>query len=144
MYTQPYFQNIIWHDQLGRNKNKYLTIHINLLMNYTCETFSCRFIDSQMVYWTDLWWQNSIFWHVNICLILEWIPEKIRHRSGCSRHVQILKMADIRATFVSQKISKIRWKNIVKNSLEGPDTFVTGSWDDEVIIYRKLNDSYSI
>ncbi|XP_063402813.1 nucleoporin Nup43-like [Mytilus trossulus] len=40
-------------------------------------------------------------------------------------------MADIRATFVSQKISKIRWKNIVKNSLEGPDTFVTGSWDDE-------------
>lgn len=58
--------------------------------------------------------------------------------------MQILKMADIRATFVSQKVSKIRWKNIVKNSLEGPDTFVTGSWDDEVIIYHKLNDSYSI
>jgi hypothetical protein len=49
--------------------------------------------------------------------------------------VQNLKMADTRATFVtfvSQKISKIRWKHTSKHALEGSDCFATGSWDDEV------------
>ena len=49
--------------------------------------------------------------------------------------MQNLKMADTRATFVtfvSQKISKIRWKHTSKHALEGSDCFATGSWDDEV------------
>ena len=62
--------------------------------------------------------------------------------SGCSRHVQNLKMADTTratfVTFVSQKISKIRWKHTAKHTLEGSDCFATGSWDDEVFIKRFL------
>lgn len=34
--------------------------------------------------------------------------------------------------FVSQKIRKIRWKPPPKESLQPPEYFVTGSWDDDV------------
>ena len=37
-----------------------------------------------------------------------------------------------RATFVSQKINKIRWRQQQKQTLNEPDVFVTGSWDDFV------------
>lgn len=56
-------------------------------------------------------------------------------------------MADIGAKFVSQKINKIRWKNFTKNTLTGPDTFITGSWDDEVFVLllnHTMNDKNEI
>ncbi|XP_029652632.1 nucleoporin Nup43-like [Octopus sinensis] len=40
-------------------------------------------------------------------------------------------MADMNVKFISQKISKIRWKPVGASSLQKPNLFVTGSWDDE-------------
>ncbi|OWF45896.1 nucleoporin Nup43-like isoform X1 [Mizuhopecten yessoensis] len=40
-------------------------------------------------------------------------------------------MADTRATFVSHKINKIRWRQQQKQSLQESDVFASGSWDDE-------------
>ncbi|GAB1608792.1 nucleoporin Nup43-like [Argonauta hians] len=40
-------------------------------------------------------------------------------------------MADMNVKFISQKISKIRWKPLPLSSLEKPNVFATGSWDDE-------------
>lgn len=47
-------------------------------------------------------------------------------------------MADVRAKFVSQKISKIRWKPPLKQALKDVDTFATGSWDDEVFDEQEM------
>lgn len=41
-------------------------------------------------------------------------------------------MESINAKYVSQKISKIRWKPVSHAALQQPDIFVTGSWDNEV------------
>ncbi|KAK3580498.1 hypothetical protein CHS0354_001096 [Potamilus streckersoni] len=40
-------------------------------------------------------------------------------------------MADIRVKFVSQKISKIRWRPCSRQGFGSSDVFATGSWDDE-------------
>ncbi|KAM4772509.1 nucleoporin Nup43 [Rhinophrynus dorsalis] len=40
-------------------------------------------------------------------------------------------MEDKVAKFVSQKISKTRWRPISTSSLQQPDVFATGSWDNE-------------
>ncbi|XP_018599193.1 nucleoporin Nup43 [Scleropages formosus] len=37
----------------------------------------------------------------------------------------------INAKFVSQKISKTRWRPVSSSSLQQPDIFATGSWDNE-------------
>ncbi|CAH1798467.1 unnamed protein product, partial [Owenia fusiformis] len=42
-----------------------------------------------------------------------------------------LKMADVFAKFVSQKISKIRWCPASDHSLQRSDVFATGSWDNK-------------
>ena len=36
------------------------------------------------------------------------------------------------ATFISQKVRKIRWKPDPKKIVHKPELFVTGSWDNEV------------
>lgn len=41
-------------------------------------------------------------------------------------------MESIIAKYVSQKISKTRWRPVSHSSLQQPDIFVTGSWDNEV------------
>lgn len=41
-------------------------------------------------------------------------------------------MENINAKYVSQKISKIRWRPVSHAALQQPDIFVTGSWDNEV------------
>ncbi|ESO85758.1 hypothetical protein LOTGIDRAFT_221179 [Lottia gigantea] len=41
-------------------------------------------------------------------------------------------MEELNLKFVSQKISKIKWQPVPKQSLKVADTFVTGSWDDDV------------
>lgn len=41
-------------------------------------------------------------------------------------------MENINAKYVSQKISKTRWRPVSHSSLQQPDIFVTGSWDNEV------------
>ena len=41
-------------------------------------------------------------------------------------------MADTVAKFVSQKISKIRWRPVSKQLIQEADVFATGSWDDDV------------
>lgn len=40
-------------------------------------------------------------------------------------------MEDTFAKFVSQKISKTRWRPVSASSLQQPDVFATGSWDNE-------------
>uniref|UniRef100_A0A674P233 Nucleoporin 43 n=1 Tax=Takifugu rubripes TaxID=31033 RepID=A0A674P233_TAKRU len=40
-------------------------------------------------------------------------------------------MESINAKYVSQKISKIRWRPVSHAALQQPDIFVTGSWDNE-------------
>ncbi|KAF0023803.1 hypothetical protein F2P81_024433 [Scophthalmus maximus] len=40
-------------------------------------------------------------------------------------------MENINAKYVSQKISKTRWKPVSYSSLQQPDVFATGSWDNE-------------
>ncbi|XP_064618268.1 nucleoporin Nup43-like [Liolophura sinensis] len=52
-------------------------------------------------------------------------------------------MADISLKFVSQKISKIRWRPTAKESLQHSQIFATGSWDDDdnKICLWKLDDS---
>uniref|UniRef100_A0A8C9A4A4 Nucleoporin 43 n=1 Tax=Prolemur simus TaxID=1328070 RepID=A0A8C9A4A4_PROSS len=40
-------------------------------------------------------------------------------------------MEEIYAKFVSQKISKTRWRPVPPGSLQTAETFVTGSWDNE-------------
>ncbi|XP_077977336.1 nucleoporin Nup43-like [Glandiceps talaboti] len=40
-------------------------------------------------------------------------------------------MADPVVKFVSQKISKIRWRPSAHHGLQAPNVFATGSWDDE-------------
>ncbi|KAJ8315815.1 hypothetical protein KUTeg_007965 [Tegillarca granosa] len=52
-----------------------------------------------------------------------------------------MKMADVRAKFVSQKISKIRWKPPLKQALKDVDTFATGSWDDEQADVASMDES---
>lgn len=56
-------------------------------------------------------------------------------------------MESIIAKYVSQKISKTRWRPVSHSSLQQPDIFVTGSWDNEVgklsvnaniILYAKM------
>ncbi|XP_056284969.1 nucleoporin Nup43 [Pseudoliparis swirei] len=41
-------------------------------------------------------------------------------------------MEGINAKYVSQKISKTRWRLVSHSSLQQPDIFATGSWDNEV------------
>lgn len=41
-------------------------------------------------------------------------------------------MESINAKYVSQKISKIRWRPVSYSALQQPDIFVSGSWDNEV------------
>lgn len=41
-------------------------------------------------------------------------------------------MENTNAKYVSQKISKIRWRPVSASSLQQPDIFVSGSWDNEV------------
>jgi hypothetical protein len=41
-------------------------------------------------------------------------------------------MEEICAKFVSQKISKTRWRPLPPGSLQTAETFATGSWDNEV------------
>lgn len=41
-------------------------------------------------------------------------------------------MESVNAKYVSQKISKTRWRPVSHSSLQQPDIFVTGSWDNEV------------
>lgn len=41
-------------------------------------------------------------------------------------------MESINAKYVSQKISKTRWKPVSYSTLQQPDVFATGSWDNEV------------
>lgn len=57
-------------------------------------------------------------------------------------------MESIIAKYVSQKISKTRWRPVSHSSLQQPDIFVTGSWDNEVgklsvnaniILYAKMS-----
>lgn len=43
-----------------------------------------------------------------------------------------LSMEEIYAKFVSQKISKTRWRPLPPGSLQTAETFATGSWDNEV------------
>ncbi|CAB1342870.1 unnamed protein product [Coregonus sp. 'balchen'] len=40
-------------------------------------------------------------------------------------------MEGINAKYVSQKISKTRWRPVSSSSLQQPDIFATGSWDNE-------------
>jgi len=41
-------------------------------------------------------------------------------------------MEEVCARFVSQKISKARWRPLPAAALQPPDLFATGSWDNEV------------
>lgn len=41
-------------------------------------------------------------------------------------------MESVNAKYVSQKISKTRWKPVSYSSLQQPEVFATGSWDNEV------------
>lgn len=41
-------------------------------------------------------------------------------------------MESVNAKYVSQKISKTRWRPVSHSSLQQPDIFATGSWDNEV------------
>lgn len=38
----------------------------------------------------------------------------------------------INAKYVSQKISKTRWRPVLAAALQQPEVFATGSWDNEV------------
>ncbi|XP_077596398.1 nucleoporin Nup43 isoform X1 [Stigmatopora nigra] len=40
-------------------------------------------------------------------------------------------MASVNAKYVSQKISKVRWRPVSLSSLQQPEIFATGSWDNE-------------
>lgn len=40
--------------------------------------------------------------------------------------------------FVSFKVNKIRWLNALQEVFSELDTFVTGSWDNEVSLYRRF------
>ena len=44
---------------------------------------------------------------------------------------------DSTATFISQKISRIRWKPDPSQIVEKPELFVTGSWDNGVSLVVK-------
>lgn len=52
--------------------------------------------------------------------------------SGGSRRAARAAMEDVCAKFVSQKISKTRWRPLPAAALQPPDLFATGSWDNEV------------
>lgn len=52
--------------------------------------------------------------------------------SGGSRRAAGAAMEDVCAKFVSQKISKTRWRPLPAAALQPPDLFATGSWDNEV------------
>ncbi len=41
--------------------------------------------------------------------------------------------------FVGQKISKVRWKPQPSGAIASSDVFASGSWDDEVGIFWKIN-----
>lgn len=47
-------------------------------------------------------------------------------------------MESINAKYVSQKISKTRWRPVSQATLQQPDIFVTGSWDNEVGKCRRM------
>lgn len=51
--------------------------------------------------------------------------------SGCTC-LSWFAMEEIYAKFVSQKISKTRWRPVPPGSLQTADTFAAGSWDNEV------------
>jgi len=40
-------------------------------------------------------------------------------------------MDSINAKYISQKISKTRWRPVSAASLQQPEVFATGSWDNE-------------
>lgn len=52
--------------------------------------------------------------------------------AGGSRRAAGSAMEDVCAKFVSQKISKARWRPLPATALQPPDIFATGSWDNEV------------
>lgn len=52
--------------------------------------------------------------------------------SGGSRRAAGAAMEEVCAKFVSQKISKTRWRPLPAAALQPPDIFATGSWDNEV------------
>lgn len=41
-------------------------------------------------------------------------------------------MESINAKYVSQKISKTKWRPVSHSDLQLPEIFATGSWDNEV------------
>ncbi len=54
-----------------------------------------------------------------------------RSATGSSSRI----MAGSTATFVSQKINKIRWKPTPNQIVPQPEVFVTGSWDNGVSFF---------
>lgn len=58
--------------------------------------------------------------------------QQARRGSGGSRRAAWAAMEDVCAKFVSQKISKTRWRPLPAAALQPPDLFATGSWDNEV------------
>ena len=42
--------------------------------------------------------------------------------------------SEINVKFVSQKVSKVRWRPRAKQSIQPSDIFASGSWDDDVSI----------
>lgn len=50
-------------------------------------------------------------------------------------------MEEIYAKFVSQKISKTRWRPVPSGSLQTTEIFATGSWDNEVPGFGRSRDS---
>lgn len=58
--------------------------------------------------------------------------QQVRRGAGGSRRAAGAAMEDVCAKFVSQKISKTRWRPLPADALQAPDLFATGSWDNEV------------
>lgn len=53
-------------------------------------------------------------------------------------------MEGINAKYVSQKISKTRWRPVSSSSLQQPDIFATGSWDNEVGLLASQTANFTV
>lgn len=58
--------------------------------------------------------------------------QRARRGTGGSGRGAGAAMEDVSAKFVSQKISRTRWRPLPAAALQPPDVFATGSWDNEV------------
>ncbi len=67
-------------------------------------------------------------WSMHMAVLRMRSRKVLARRAGLGTEV----MAEPVTKYVGYKVSKVRWKPQPAGSIEGSDTFASGSWDDEV------------